>query len=102
GTSPPPRAGPLPSRREPQECADLPNGEPQHSGTPDEVQALEVAGSIQPVAARATSRSRQQTDPLVVADRLDVGPRVFRQRPDGDVASRIHPLPLPRKSPLSL
>src|SRR5215813_11439532 len=93
-------AGPLPFVREPQECANLPDREPKDSGTPDEVQALEVAGSIQSVAARATSRSRQQTDPLVIADRLDVGPRVFRQRPDGDVASRIHPLPLPRKIPL--
>src|SRR5207244_12730543 len=67
----------------------------QDAGAADEVQALEMVGPVEPVAAWAPSGSGQQAHPLVVADGLDVGARVLRQPADGDPTGPVHVFPLP-------
>ena len=84
--------------REPEQRPHLTNGEPKRTGATNEGQSLELVGAVQAVASRTPSRSGQQRDPLIVADRLDVRARVLRQPTDGDPTRSIHARTLPGKA----
>jgi len=47
---------------------------------PDQAQPHQSAGLVVPIVARRSRRPRQEADPHVVADGLDVGARRLRQR----------------------
>src|SRR2546427_9552222 len=80
----------------------LADGKPEGASPADEVQALEVLGPIEPVAACASCRCRPQAHPFVVADRLDVGASVLSEPPNRDTPRAVHrPAPF-RKKRLSL
>jgi len=55
-----------------QQFADLRESEAEVAAAPDKVEALEQILPIEAVPAGAAGRQRQQTDLLVVADRLDI------------------------------
>jgi len=75
---------------EPKKHANVLEGETQFTRPPDEDQALLVLIGIKPVSATATRWARQDPDPFVVADRLDVRTGLLRQRTDGQSLTCIH------------
>ena len=66
-------AGSLRIVREPQQIADGLDRKPQLAGVADEAQALQVVRAVGAVVARRAAGVGQEPDPLVVADRLDLG-----------------------------
>src|SRR2546427_2735610 len=88
--------------REPKQRPHLADRKPEGASPADEVQAFEVLGPIEPVAARASFRCRPQAHPFVVADRLDIGASVLSEPPNRDRPRAVHrPAPF-RKNRLSL
>src|SRR5215472_2193591 len=65
-------AGVVAAVDEAEQFADLLDREAEIAAAPDEVEPPDEALSIEAVPARAARRRRQQTDSLVVADRLDI------------------------------
>ncbi len=78
---------------EPKQRADLFDRKPEGARTADEVQSLRMIGPIQTVAASAPGRSREQSDPLVIANRFDVRAGLLREAPDGERFWPVHSAP---------
>jgi hypothetical protein len=69
---------------EPKQRADLFDRKAEGAGAADEAQSLRMIGPIQTVAASAPGRSREQSDPLVIANRFDVRAGLLREAPNGE------------------
>src|SRR5207244_8257733 len=80
--------------REPKQRPHLADRKPEGARPADEVQAFEVLGPIEPIAAGASCRRRPQAHPFVVADRLDVGASVLSEPPNCNVLRAV-PRPAP-------
>src|SRR3989442_3355822 len=83
-------ARPLALGAEPKDRPHLADRKSKQASPADEVQAFEVLGPVEPVAARASCRRRPQAHLLVVADRLDVGAGEVRKSPNRDPTRAVH------------
>src|SRR5437899_13075604 len=84
--------------REPKQRSHLPDRKPESASPADEVQAFEVLGPIEPVAAGGSCRRRPQAHPFVVADRLDISPGVLSEPPNRNATRPVHrPAPFRQK-----
>jgi len=72
---------------EPQQVSYLVQGEAELAGPADKDQALYVFARVDAVAARRAFRLRDEADPLVIADRLDVAAGAPRRFADADLVS---------------
>src|SRR6185437_10818681 len=79
-----PRTVGLPLIRQGQQFPDRRQGEPQLARMADEAQLLPVRLSVAALIARGTRRRREQSDLLVVADRLDLAADAAGQPADWD------------------
>ena len=69
-----------------EELADLLDRKAELPGVADEAEAVDLRPFVGPVVARRTAGRGQEPDPLVVADRLDLGRGRRREIPDPETA----------------